>query len=83
MINKAMKRKLDDGRAKDVAACDRTPDGAYILPPDFFEEGKDYCDAKAESWIWSIGRDGSTGTVFASTDGRFYQAPGYQCLWLR
>lgn len=83
MNNKAMERKLKSGRAKDVSPF-RTQTGRYELPPGFFEEDVDYCDAKLEAWIWSIGKERtSAGRIFASTSGEFYQAEAYECLWLR
>jgi hypothetical protein len=48
-----------------------------------FKEGFDYCDAKNERWIWSIGRRLSDGTVLASLTDEFYQNAEYECLWLR
>ena len=48
-----------------------------------FAEGKDYCDARLERWIWSIGLDMDTGLVWASLAADKYRAPGFVCLWLR
>ena len=83
MMNLAMKRKLESGEAKDVSKCSLTPEGDYLLPAGFFEDGKDYCDARKEVWIWSIGRHRTTGEVCASTTAKFYLAPFWECLWLR
>ena len=33
--------------------------------------------------IWSIGRHRESGGIHASLDGRFYEHPDYECLWLR
>lgn len=48
-----------------------------------FVDGKDYCDAAGEKWIWSVGRRERDGAVFASTSAKFYEAPGFECLFLR
>lgn len=48
-----------------------------------FVDGKDYCDAESESWIWSIGKSKKTGVIFASTDTRFYQNDDFESLFLR
>jgi hypothetical protein len=42
----------NNGDAIDVSGYP-TYGGAYILPEGVFKEGKDYCDAKRERWIWS------------------------------
>jgi hypothetical protein len=52
MNNQAMQRKVSQRRAVDVSGCARTVAGDYVL--DKFRDGADYCDAKAEAWIWSI-----------------------------
>ena len=71
------------GQAKDVSPF-HTNTGRYELPPDFFVEDVDYCDAKREVWIWSIGKElTSAGRIFASTSGEFYQNPKFECLFLR
>ena len=46
-------------------------------------DGKDYCDAQEQCWIWSIGENVNSGQIRASTTTKFYQAPGWKCLWLR
>jgi len=80
-MNLAMKRKIDAGKAIDLSKCLRTEDGGYVL--DKFIEGKDYCNAVRQEWIWSIGRRKSDGLIIAAHDGRFYQNPDYDCIWLR
>lgn len=80
MKNLAMARKLVSGAALDVSDCRRDGD-QYVL--ESFESGKDYCDAKSEHWIWSIGQNMKTGAILAATDGRFYQNPDFHCLFLR
>lgn len=85
MKNQAMQRKLIKRKAIDVSTCERTAAGDYLLAE--FVEGKDYCDALAEAWIWSIERvlrplpsvmaNGerrllAPGQYLASTTTRFY-----------
>ncbi len=78
-----MQQKLTNGEAIDVSTCKRTPEGYYILT-EFDEHGDmDYCDAKNEFWIWSIGRNYATGEILASTNNNFYQNTEYKCLFLR
>jgi hypothetical protein len=81
MRNRRMAEKLEQGDAIDVSGCERTPAGEYILAR--FAEDTDYCDARTEEWIWSIGREHGTGRILASTDTRFYENPEYLCLFLR
>lgn len=93
MQNQAMARALKKRECVDVSDCEQTTTGDYILP--FFTDGKDYCDAKAETWIWSIGRlncdlasvmaNGDRrmllkGTILASPTGKWYQNPVAECL---
>jgi len=85
MRNRAMERKLARGECVDVSSCPRTVTGDHVL--DGFVEDADYCDAKREDWIWSIGkllrpltlvmadnerRDYPAGTFLASTGTRHY-----------
>src|SRR5437660_9056484 len=87
MNNKAMQRKLRSGECVDISTCRRTATGDYVL--ERFVMDLDYCDAKAEAWIWSVGRllrplpsvmaDGTrvtlpAGTYLASTSSRWYSA---------
>lgn len=87
MRNQAMQRKLTSGECLDVSACRRTAAGDYVL--EGFVDGVDYCDAKLEAWIWSIGKllrplpsvmaDGARetlepGTIIASSSSKFYTA---------
>lgn len=93
MLNRAMRDKLERGECVDVSRCaiytnDETPDiahGAYVIPPDVWQEDVDYCNADIETWIWSIGRRQGDGMIFAAHDVRFYQAEakGFACLFLR
>lgn len=86
--NKAMERELKSGVAIDISAY-RGVSGRqgqkpiYELPEGLFDEDKDYCDAKTEQWVWSIGKHKETGQVCAALDGRFYLNKDYECLWLR
>ncbi|HEY1900753.1 MAG TPA: hypothetical protein VGG49_13275 [Steroidobacteraceae bacterium] len=88
MNNKAMERKLQDGNAIDIAGCERTSVGDYVLDR-LFKDDIDYCDAAREEWVWSIGKtlvplpavmaDGTRrvlppGTFLASMSARHYSA---------
>lgn len=81
MRNKAMEQKLRTGEAIDLSDKPRNEEGDYVLT-DFVRDA-DYCDAKEEKWIWSIGRDTTTSQILASTTTKFYQHPQFECLWLR
>lgn len=48
-----------------------------------FAEGKDYCNAATEAWIWSIGVHRETGQVWASHQANKYRNPAFVCIWLR
>ena len=48
-----------------------------------FAEGKDYCNAATEAWIWSIGVHRETGQVWASHRSNKYLNPAFVCIWLR
>jgi hypothetical protein len=78
--NRAMADKLIRGEANDVSECARDGD-YYVL--ETFVEGRDYCDARTESWIWSIGKRHADGVILASLRGDLYQNPDFECLWLR
>ena len=81
MHNKRMQEQLVAGDAIDVSGCPQTAHGEYLLEE--FIAGKDYCDAKTEQWIWSIGRHRETGRIYASHSSNKYQNPAFECLWLR
>lgn len=53
--------------------------GEYIITT--FIEGMDYI--VGDRAIWSIGKHKQTGEILAALDGRFYQNPCYECVWLR
>jgi len=80
MKNKSMRRKIENGDAIDVGGFP-TYGGAFVLP--VFVDDIDYCDAKRERWIWSIGRRKSDGVILASCTDEFYQNAEFECLWLR
>jgi hypothetical protein len=80
MENRAMARKLMAKRAIDVSNMPRVGN-YYIL--DKVEDGIDYCNAKEERWIWSIGRRLADDVILASHFPDLYQNPKYECLWLR
>jgi len=88
--NKAMQRKLACNAAVDVdrvrvaftAEDQADPELAGAHRIRSFQDGRDYCIGSTEAWIWSIGRRGD-GAIFAATDGRFYQNPRFECLFLR
>jgi hypothetical protein len=82
MQNKSMEAKLDKLDAMDVRVIGfEVEPGVFELSK--FTEDMDYCDVENEQWIWSIGKREKDGKIFASTDARFYQKAGYECLWLR
>jgi predicted thioredoxin/glutaredoxin len=82
MENLAMQHKLQTGEALSVLTEGRQLDTSmYEL--NRFVEDKDYCDPKAERWIWSIGKRFKDGKIFAATDVRFHGDPNYDCLFLR
>lgn len=93
MRNQAMARKLSNEDAIDIEkitvhgtekdAADPQLAGAFKIDPLQFVDDRDYCVSSSEEWIWSIGRRRSDGAVFAALDGRFYQNPEFECLWLR
>lgn len=85
--NRTMQEYLERKEAIDVSGCEKNADGDYILPEELQPRAgvtpKDYCDAKEELWIASIGRNKSTGQVLASATGRFCEDSAWECLWLR
>lgn len=83
MLNKAMEEKINSGDCIDVSQYPRSKDGYWILPSFDTEDDKDYCYARNEAWIWSIGRRYDTGEIHASLSSELYQHPEYECLFLR
>lgn len=80
--NLRMREKLNKGEAVDVSVYP-TYGGAFVLPAGIFKEGLDYCDAKNEKWIWSIGRRLCDGVILASYSDEFYRNNNFECIWLR
>ncbi len=93
MVNQAMKRKLDSGDALDISTYPRTAEGDYVLTDAVGYQAEhgdtDLCDARLETWVWSVGKsqadgyvtmaDGTQrmlpgGTYVASPSAKFYQA---------
>lgn len=84
MKNKAMEQKLQSGEAIDVSGCPRW--GKFYEVSGVFrgqDSGVDYCDAKLEEWIWTIGKHKVTRKIYASLGSELYQNPDIECLWLR
>ena len=80
MNNLSMAKMLLKGEAKDISRCEKL--GAdYILPE--LIDGMDYCDAKLERWVWSIGKRYADGVFVASLTAKFYNHPEYECVWVR
>ena len=81
MINKAMEEKIESGEAIYISDCPR--EGRYYRLTEI-DTMADYCDAKQEAWIWSIGqRWDDPSVIHASQDTSLYQNPDYECLFLR
>lgn len=78
--NLRMAEKIKAGECIDLSAYPREGD-YYVLGT--FTEDVDYCNAKDETWIWSIGKRHSDGKILASHRADLYQNPAFQCLWLR
>lgn len=83
VLNKRMEEKLRKLECMDVRVIGRTTDDPDVFVLSSYVSGVDYADAQTERWIWSIGEEKGTGVIRASTDGRYYQNPKYECLWLR
>lgn len=83
MLNLRMKAGLESGDCLDVAEIGTydTKTDTYVI--DTFDEDLDYAEKRTERWIWSIGKRASDGSILAAFDARFYQNPGFTCLWLR
>jgi len=80
--NKRMAEKLTSGEALSILDVGKAIGGGlYLL--DRFQQDIDYCDPTTEEWIWSIGRNRTTGEILASTTGGLYQDEAWECLWLR
>jgi hypothetical protein len=79
--NKAMQRELENGMALDVSCFEKNSDGDYMLSE--FQPGVNYCDARTEEWILSIGKSRITSTILASTTTKFNFSQDFECLYLR
>lgn len=65
--NRPMSEGLKKGTILDISTRPRTQGGDYVLAG--FQDGKDYCDAAQEAWVWSIGKLlEDTDTVMANGD---------------
>lgn len=92
MQNKYMEEHLKSGVCLDVRKIGRgrpyrDDDLPVVFELDEFHEGLDYCDARTERFVWSIGREIATGRIVAALDSRFYsewaKQEGWECIWLR
>lgn len=91
MINLAMQEKLEKKEAFDVSGCKN--DGVVydltgvLTVSEIYDGDLDFCDAKTEKWIWSIGVVEVDGKdrILAAVDSRFYgqRHDVEQCIWLR
>lgn len=85
--SRLMQSYVRGGEAFDVSHCERTADGDFVLPrrmhPPKRQGAKDYLVVETGQPIWSIGKNKKTGSVIASVTGKFYQRPGWECVWLR
>jgi hypothetical protein len=79
-MNYAMREKLKNNEAIDISKNPR--EGKYYILSEIIE-GMDYCDIQKEAWIWSIGKRRSDGVLLASTTNHFFNATGFECVWLR
>lgn len=88
MINKRMEEKLASGECIDVNTIGEPvlfePGGVPVIwELREFHEGKDYCDAYLEKWVWSIGRNKASGKIYAALDVRYSALDQFECIWLR
>lgn len=83
-MNRTMRAGILKGETINVSPYQVDGDPSlFILPEWVYQDGKDYADTATESWVRSIGKDQVEGTILAATDERFYQMPGFECIWLR
>lgn len=84
MPNYRMIEKIAARQAVNISKAPVTEEGWYDIT-DLWDltDGMDFCDLDKELWIWSIGKDTKTDRIYASTGMDFYDAKGYDCLWLR
>lgn len=75
---------LGEMDVEDLAAAATDHEVLLLAARDtLFAEGKDYCNASTEAWIWSIGVHRETGRVWASHRGSKYGNPAFVWIWLR
>jgi hypothetical protein len=75
---------LGEVDVEDLAAAATDHEVVLLAARDtLFVEGKDYCNAATEAWIWSIGVHRETGRVWALQRGSKYRNPAFVCIWLR
>lgn len=80
--NPYMHRALTTGQMIDVRQIGtETEPGVYRLTR--FVPDVEYVDSETGKYIYSIGRDHATGEILAALDGRFYNNPDYECVFLR
>lgn len=83
MPNYAMQRKLSEKEAIDLSKW-LTDAGTYSFPEYVFVEGKDYCDAKREVWIWYVwAPKNGAGNYIASAEFGAKNPDGFHCVWCR
>lgn len=88
--NPTLKKSIKSGESVDVRQI------GYEVEPGVFKldakyahiyDGNhgslDFVDGKNGKFIWSIGKDNSSGEYFAAYDGRFHSSPDYELVWLR
>jgi hypothetical protein len=83
MQNQTMIRKIKSGQCRDIGHFPQRSAGIYVMRAEFYRDGLDYCVLKDNAWVYSIGVEKATGEIHAATDGRFYENPEYDCIWLR
>lgn len=85
MPNYPMLEKLKSGEAIDVSECQRWQEDFYDVTKIFkgLDADVDYCDAKKETWIWSIAKHKVTGNIYASGSTYFQNSEDFEVVWLR
>jgi len=91
MSNLAMRERFKRGECIDIRGLASPYTGTDEFLQNTFEfffaselpENVDFCDMQNEKGVRSIGKQHSTGKIFAALDSRFYDTSGYTCIWLR
>lgn len=65
MQNRKMQSKLDSRECIDVMHIGERTEEAGVYKLRSFIDDVDYCDAEREAWIWSIGKNRTTGEIRA------------------